>query len=209
MSTPTVSTNLDVSQRGVERPGQGKTSGEVSASPPRGDRDERREPSQQAFEPVPSDRTDDADLLVDVPRLAVEDLSLELEASLLLNRVKLDAKGLEAGLYLKANFEHLQALAQGVPSMKAASTPRGADAVTQRRELADAARDEDGHQGNSALARARHVAMEGVKATGLTVAGVAGGALLESQLKPSRKLGLPRRRGFGQMVRDRIASRLP
>jgi hypothetical protein len=209
MSTPTVSTNLDVPQRGVDRPAQGKTSEEVSVSPPRSQRDEPREPSQQAFEPVPSDRTEDADLLIDVPRLAVEDLSLELEASLLLNRVKLDAKGLELGLYLKANFEHLQALAQGGAGKKAASGPRAADTVTKRRELAGAAQAENGHQGNSALGRARHVAMEGVKATGLTVAGVAGGALLESRLKPSRKLHLPRRRGFGQIVRDRIASRLP
>jgi hypothetical protein len=51
--------------------------------------------------------------------------------------------------------------------------------------------------------------MEGVKATGLTAAGVAGGALLESRLKPSSKLRTPRRRGFGQIVRDRIASLLP
>jgi hypothetical protein len=209
MSTPTVSTNLDVPQRGAERPAQGRTTGEVSASPPRGERHEPREPSGAAFEPVPSDRTEDADLLIDVPRLAVEDLSLELEASLLLNRVKLDAKGLEAGLYLKANFEHLQALASNGPGKKATRAPQGAvsaTTATHRRELAGAASDRDGHR---AVERVRHAAMEGVKATGLTAAGVAGGALLESRLKPSSKLRTPRRRGFGQIVRDRIASLLP
>ena len=42
-----------------------------------------------------TDRTVDADFLVDVPQLSVEELTLELEASVGLSRVKLDAKGLQ------------------------------------------------------------------------------------------------------------------
>jgi hypothetical protein len=61
---------------------------------------------------APTDRTVEADLLVDVPQLAVEELTLELEASVMLNRLKLEAKGLQAGLYLKADFENLRALTQ-------------------------------------------------------------------------------------------------
>jgi hypothetical protein len=85
----------------------------------------------------------DADLLIDVPQLSVEDLALELEASLVLNRVKLDAKGLDASLFLKANFDSLRALApQG--SETQGQRPRGTDVMRVRtglRELLGATRD--------------------------------------------------------------------
>jgi len=178
MSTPTVTTKPDVPERRPERPPQ---------ETPTHRADERREPPPFTFGAAPTDRTVDADLLIDVPRLVVEELSLELEASLLLNRVRLDAKGLEAGLYLKGNFEHLQALV------------RQQAAEGQQRSEDDGS--EDG--------RGRRAALQGAAATGLTAAAAAGGAVLKSRLKPSRKLRLPRRRSFPEVVRDEIANRLP
>jgi hypothetical protein len=77
-----------------------------SPLPPRG-----REPVGGAV--AVSDRAADADLLLDVPQLAVEELSVELEASPLLNRIKLEAKGLDVGLFLKADFGGLADLAHG------------------------------------------------------------------------------------------------
>jgi hypothetical protein len=158
---------------------------------------------------APTDRTVDADLLVDVPQLSVEELTLELEASVGVNRLKLDAKGLHAGLYLKGDFENLQALAQkrsgshgsvrsglrellgGTRDVIEHVTPSddGEQETEDRRrgehdrgEGADGAVSEDGRH------RVRHVVGQGAKAAGLTAAGVAGGALLEARVKPSSKL---------------------
>jgi hypothetical protein len=148
MSTPSVPTKPDVpaAAPGTERRADdGPTGRERASSPPaearraapRGD----QETVPRVLDPAPSDRTVDADLLIDIPKLSVEELSLELDASLLLNHVKLDAKGLEAGLYLKANFDHLVAL---TPQGTGAPRQRGADVMRGRtglRELLGATRD--------------------------------------------------------------------
>jgi hypothetical protein len=60
-----------------------------------------------------------------------------------------------------------------------------------------------------ARGRAGHAARQGLKAAGLTAAGLAGGVLLESQAQLSRKLPLPRRRNRVQAVLDAIGKRLP
>jgi hypothetical protein len=156
-----------------------------------------------------TDRTVDADFLVDVPQLSVEELTLELEASVGLSRVKLDAKGLQAGLYLKADFENLQALAQkragshgpvrsGLRELLS-GTRDVIEHVTPSDHAEDQAQDHRSHDhdhdqsGNRAGAqetrqRVRHAVGQGAKAAGLTAAGLAGGALLEARVKPSSKL---------------------
>jgi hypothetical protein len=188
-----------------------------------------------------------------------------------LNRVKLDAKGLDAGLFLKANFDSLRAFAQRgsegteAEEGRASESPRGSDVMRVRtglRELLGATRDayrdlsdrdvqrqlrdvhasareahdrvttsdepalepngadEDGRETgrdrngdaerpHAVRERLRHAAGQGVKAAGLTAAGLAGGALLESRSKRSRKLPIPRRRNRAQVVRDEITRRLP
>jgi hypothetical protein len=60
----------------------------------------------QVLPPSGADRAEDADLLLDIPQLSVEELALEVESSLVLKRVKLDAKGLQVGVFLKADLEH-------------------------------------------------------------------------------------------------------
>ena len=68
--------------------------------------------------------------------------------------------------------------------------------------------------------RIRHAVAQGAKAAGLTAAGLAGGALLESRIKRSSKLAgklpklprnlpLPRRRSRAQIIRDEVLKRLP
>jgi hypothetical protein len=223
----------------------------------RGDDDSQSPPLAQG--PGPSDRAVDADLLIDIPQLTVDELALELEASLVLNHVKLDAKGLDLGLFLKAKLDSLRPLAERDVE-RAARAPASPRARSGLRELLGATRDayrdlsdrdvqrqlrdvhasaseahervttadeqaiesgggdEDGrerehdHNGDGAHAlrqRLRHVAGQGVKAAGLTAAGLAGGALLESRSKPSRKLPIPRRRNRVQAVRDEVARLLP
>jgi hypothetical protein len=227
-----------------------------------------------------SDRATDADLLLDVPQLAVDELSLELEATPLLNRVKLDAKGLEVGLFLKADFGGLADLVGGGRSTDIDALPRrprrrdGArirsglrellgstrdayrelsdrDVQQQLREVHESAREAYTHlaeggeepdtdhepaddergpedigeasqdRGGESRAQATgqrvlQVAKQGGKAAGLTAAGLAGGALLESRRKPhgklavpSPKLPLPRRRNRAQAIAHDIRRRLP
>lgn len=192
-------------------------------------------PAPPAFV-APADRTVEADLLVDVPQLRVDELSLELEASALLNRVKLEAKGLEAGLYLKADFENLRALQEkrtadtshhsvrtGLRELLAGRDARTSSLEADEHVVASSggAREHHEHEsehsadgdGQDTLQRARHAAVQGAKAAGLTAAGLAGGALLESRGKPSRKLPrslpIPRRRTRAQVIRDEIVKRLP
>jgi hypothetical protein len=220
-----------------------------------------------------SDRAADADLLVDVPHLTVEELSLEVEASPLLNRVKLDAKGLELGLFLKADLGGLTSpVAGGRRGADIDARPgraRARDATRVRnglRELLGSTRDatrelsdqdvqqqlrgvhesareayahlagageepasghddssgddrrdsgvgpDDGSEASRPRAagqRALQFAKQGGKAAGLTAAGLAGGALLESRRKPDRRLPIPRRRNRAQAIAHDIRRRLP
>ena len=182
-------------------------------------------PLKQAQEPAPSERAVEADLLVDIPQLSVDELTLELEASMLLNTVRLEAKGLELGLYLRADFDRLAELA----GSGSGSRPRRS--ARQHRDvraglaglLGDGGHGGDGSDGDAdhsgsqsrngqshpARERARHAVSQGVKAAGLTAAGLAGGALLESRTKPSLKLQLPRRHKGVRALRDAITDRLP
>ena len=277
MSTPSAPTRSDTSsadspaeRRSSETPARRDDAvarDQLPEEPSAGRDDECSESSPAG----PSDRAVDADLLIDIPQLTVEELALELDATLMLNHVKLDAKGLDLGLFLKANFDSLRALTQqgfertgregGAP---AESTP-GADVkgvrtglrellgatrdayrdlsdqdvqrqlrdvhesareahdrVTTADEPADksrgddddgreSGRDRNGHAGRPRAVgdRLRHAAGQGAKAAGLTAAGLAGGALLESRSKPSRKLPIPRRRNRVQAVRDEISRLLP
>ncbi len=54
---------------------------------------------------------EEADVLVDIPRLRVQDLAVELEASRLLNRLRVDVKDLELGLLLKADLDQVAEIA--------------------------------------------------------------------------------------------------
>ena len=220
---------------------------------PAGRGDAQPQPDAEPLAAPLSDRAVDADLLIDVPQLTVEELALELDASLLLNHVKLDAKGLEAKLYMKANADRIVALTRKGSQRNETESEnrrRGSDALRVRtglrellgatreayRDLSDSdvqeqlrdvhasareayehvtssdepAREEDdgGHGGSARTAR--HAVTQGVKAAGLTAAGLAGGALLESRTgMSSRTLPIPRRRSRMQAVRDKIGKRLP
>ena len=57
--------------------------------------------------------------------------------------------------------------------------------------------------------RVRHVVMQSLKAAGLTAAGVAAGAVLESRTQLSRKLSISRRPNRRQAIREAITKRLP
>jgi hypothetical protein len=282
MSTPPVPTKPDASSddspaerrvneapaRRNDAPAQNAVTGRRAAGPSEDGGDERPESASVGYGPTPSDRAVDADLLIDIPQLTVEELALELEASLMLNRVKLDAKGLDLGLFLKADFDGLRALVardSEAERAKASQSPRGSDVMGVRsglrellgatrdayRELSDrdvqrqlrdvhesareahdrvttaeepalgssgedeegreSERDRDGDAGRSHAVRERlrHAAGQGAKAAGLTAAGLAGGALLESRTKASHRLPIPRRRNRAQVVWEEISRRLP
>ena len=240
MSTTPLSTKPDDQRRTEQEPPRRE-------EPPARESASASEPLEQAAAVHPSDRAVDADLLLDIPQLAVEQLTLELDAALVLNSVRLDAKGLETGVYLKADLDLLRMLVQKNmegPQRQPAAGARGSstrhrEATGVLRELLDFSRsayrdlserrapqqlgqgdapqsegtDAGGHEkpddGEATLDRARHVAKEGVKAAGMTAAGLAGGALLESRLKPTRKLPLPRRRNRAQAIGHEIVKRLP
>jgi hypothetical protein len=257
----------DAPARRDDAPAQGSGAGPFRQGPSGARDDDRSEPERERYGPVPPDRAAEADLLIDIPQITVEELALELDASHMLNRVKLDAKGLDAGLFVKANLDSLLALGlRGSDRTdRASGSLRGTDVMRRRgglRELLGAAReayrdlsdrdvqrqprdvhesareaqehvvswdevapaslgaDEDARErdrhrnGDDARMHAvrerlRHVAGQGVKAAGLTAAGLAGGALLESRSKASRKLLLPRRRNRAQVVLRQISRRLP
>jgi hypothetical protein len=253
MSTPSVPTKPEVSAAPRERASSPHP--EARREGPRGEQGgEGHQRAPQVLGSAPSDRAVNADLLIDIPKLSVEELTLELDASLLLDRVKLDAKGLEVGLYLKANLDNVVALRQQGPGPSLGSVSdrqRGSDIMRARtglRELLGATRDayrdlsdsdvqrqlqgvhasareayarvttedegEHQHGGNGGRSRpvrerARHAVTQGAKAAGLTAAGLAGGALLESHSKPSRKLSISGRRKRARAIRDAIAERLP
>jgi hypothetical protein len=268
MSTPSVPTKPEVSAAARERAPSPQP--EARREAPRGEQGgEGHQRVPQVNGAAPSDRAVDADLLIDIPKLSVEELTLELDASLLLDRVKLDAKGLEAGLYVKANLDNVVALTQQGPGTSlgsASDRQRGSEIMRARtglrellgatrdayrdlsdrdvqRELqgvhasareayarittqdeparerqpdADAVQDEgerehegDGGRSRPVRERARHAVTQGAKAAGLTAAGLAGGALLESHNKPSRRLSISGRRNRARAIRDAIAKRLP
>ncbi len=177
-------------------------------------------------------RDADADLVVDIPQLSVDELALELESSLVLKRVKLDAKGLQVGVYLNADLDLVRLLVEqrsGRSEGGGSRWQRGPDVDRVRtglRELLSGAREteprpaeaeqahergeQEGHDGNGARPHAaRHAAAQGAMAAGLTAAGLAGGALLEARAKPSRKLHIPRRRSRAQVIRVELVKRLP
>lgn len=246
MPTPPVTTKSEPERPATGVPAQpegapakGGIAGSLPAAPPNEQDDQRQQPSAEPVEALSSDRAVPADLLVDVPQLTVEELTLELEASLLLNRVKLDAKGLEAGLYVRADFERLQALTGKDSDVH--DSQRGSDGVSVRRGLrgllgatrgayrvlsarealervttsddsdtsvegpaGERHHDGDGGPARATRGRALHAAKQGAKAAGLTAAGVAGGAVLEAQLKPSQKLPIPRRRNRARAMLDAV-----
>jgi hypothetical protein len=238
MSTPSVPTKPDVS---ADEPGTERRDYDGPAR-----RERAPSPQPEVRRAAPSDRTVDADLLIDIPQLSVEELTVELDASPLLNHVKLDAKGLEAGLYLKANLDNVVALTQqdsgtppartGLRELLGATRDAYRDLsdrdvqkqlqgvhTSAREAYARIATDDQGegeaegdrhHDGNGSQPlpvrqRARHAVTQGAKAAGLTAAGLAGGALLESHSKPSRKLPFSGRSKRARVIRDAIAKRLP
>ena len=211
----------DASTRLDDAPAGGPVAGPLRQEPSGLRDDDPFEPEREGYGPGPSDRA--ADLLIDIPQGTVEELAIELDASHTLNRVKLDAKGLDAGVLLTANLDALLALEQrgSDRSDTASGSPRGSDVVrvpSGLRELLGATRvayrhrfdrNGDDRRTHAARERLRHVAGQGAKAAGLTAAGLAGGALLESRSKVSRKLPLPRRRNRAQVMLREISRRLP
>jgi hypothetical protein len=184
-----------------------------------------------------ADRAQDADVLLDVSRLTVDELTLEVQASVALDHVKLDAKGLDASLFLKGSLDNLVALrgeaparsrAMGAarraarwaaPELPVAGRARrndAADASTPEDETAAPAHpssDEDDGIGavlDGVRRRAATVAKEGGKAASLAVVGTAGGALLESKLGPRHRRGarLPKVLGGRGARRPRVPSLL-
>jgi hypothetical protein len=188
------------------------------AAPSERQGDEGHQMARQALGSAPSDRAVDADLLIDIPKLSVEELSLELDASLLLNRVKLDAKGLEAGLYAKANFDNVTGLTHQGPGTPLGTDPsrdvsvqrqlQGGHASAREAYARFTTQDEPARE-RPVRERARQALTRGAKAAGLTAAGLAAGVLLESHSKPSRKLSILGRRNRARAVRDATAKRLP
>jgi hypothetical protein len=157
----------------------------------------------------------DGDVVVDIPHLTVDELTVELAPTAVVEQIKVTAKGLDLGLFLKVDLEQLV-------SRETGGHERPEDTDERRRLEGGPSGDEhqedegdEGHEGQSRVRSAGHraveIAKEGGKAASLTAAGVAGGALLESTLQPSRKLpGLLRRRRSGPAgVIDRVREHLP
>jgi hypothetical protein len=151
----------------------------------------------------------DGDVVVDIPHLTVDELTVELAPTAVVEQIKVTAKGLDLGLFLKADLEQLI-------SPQTGGHERPQDTDDRPRLQAGASGDEhQDDEGESRVRSAGHravkIAKEGGKAASLTAAGVAGGALLESTLQPSRKLpGLLRRRRSGPAgVIDRVREHLP
>jgi hypothetical protein len=184
--------------------------------------------------PAP-ERTEEADLLLDVTQLTVDEITLEVQASVGLDHVKLDAKGLDASLFLKASLDNLVALrthpasgrrsepvaraglrrmARALPSAERVRDDQPAD--TDRPDSASdderpATRDDDDGIGavlEDVRRRAATVAKQGGKAASVAVAGAAGGALLESKFGPRRRRGprLPRMLSRRSGVQDLLSS---
>jgi hypothetical protein len=211
MSTPSVPTTKP--DRPAADPRPERRPSETATTPP------------QVLPASPADRAADADLLVDIPQLVVDELTLELESSLVLNRLKLDAKGLQLGVFVKADLEHVQEMVQqrsgrqdrprtGLRELLSGTReqeprPAAAEQPAQEPEPGDEHQGEQhDHDGNGSHP-ARQAAVQGAVAAGLTAAGLAGGALLEARVKPSRKLHIPRRRTRAQAFRDELVKRLP
>ena len=62
-------------------------------------------PTTKVLPPSRADREADADLLVDIPQLSADELALEVESTPELSRVKVDAKGLQSGVFVRADLE--------------------------------------------------------------------------------------------------------
>jgi hypothetical protein len=233
-------------------------------------------PPQPAM-PAPSHPGTDGDVVIDVPQLAVEELSLELHAPIL-DQVKIEAKGLNVGLFAKVDLDNVVKMvgkrpAPGLPDIEARETTGGEDQPAAEQERAAAAEkrtagvrqelqqlvesakeayeevsdrdmeqqvrqfydtarhayarvsgqpEGDGEAGDGARPegarhagrrRALEITKQGGKAAGLTAAGVAGGAALESvRHSGGIKLHMPVQRRSSSApkavidkVRDRIA----
>ena len=198
----------DAPARRDHAPARGPVAGPLRQEPLAGSDDDRYEPDREGYGPGPSDRA--ADLLIDIPQGTVEELAIELDASQTLNRVKLDVKGLDAGILLTANLDSLLALGQ-----------RGSGVIRVRgglRELLGATREAyrhrfdrngDGRRTHAVPEGLRHTAGKGVTAVGLTAAVLAAGALLQSRSRASHKVPLPRRRNRAQIALHQISRRLP
>jgi hypothetical protein len=188
-------------------------------SPPDRSRD-REPPTTGAVEPVArvtvavDDR--DADVLLDIPRLQVDELGLDLEATALLRHVRLDVKDLQLGLVLRADLEHLAELAAArgdEPShgrraggrLASAAYDRlfGSERERERAQLGSGPQEEAAEQSGEPSGRQEQddaerptesrfgrAAKEGGKAAAVAAAGLAGGALVESRLHPLRKHGV-------------------
>jgi hypothetical protein len=247
-----------------------------------------RQPEARAPQPPPpasSRPGGDGDIVLDIPQLAVDEMNLELHAPIL-EQVKLEAKGLQVGLYAKVDLDNVVAIAgkrpaRRLPDIDATETSGGEqgpgadeqqraaaeqkrvagvrqeleqlvesakeayeevsdrDLEQQVREFYDTARDayarvtgraDGGGQGGdgaraegagdtggersaeSAGRRALEITKQGGKAAGLTAAGVAGGAALESVRRSGGlRFHMPVQRRGGSVpkavvdkVRDRI-----
>jgi hypothetical protein len=163
-------------------------------------------------------RSEEADLLLDVTQLTVDEVNLEVQASIGLDHVKLEATGLNASLFLKASLDNLVALRGRTPASRAPGhqapaadggsapgLPASADRTTeadpdgpdaQRHEIPHHAQEGEGNGLHAVLEgvrrRAAVAAKEGGKAASVAVVGAAGGALLESKLGHGRRrLRLP------------------
>jgi hypothetical protein len=202
-------------------PGRAEVRDDTRATPSAGPLPEIRTGTPLAASPpvasgAAADRAQDADLLLDVSRLTVDELTLEVQASVAVDHLKLDAKGLDASLFLKGSLDNLVALRGEAPARSRAmgaarraarwATPElpvagrarrndAADASTPEDETAapaHASADEDDGIGavlDGVRRRAATVAKEGGKAASLAVVGAAGGALLESKLGPRHRRG--------------------
>jgi hypothetical protein len=190
-----------------------------------------------AAEDDPATAGRDADVLLDIPRLEVDELALELEATTLLRHVRLEVKDLQLGLLLRADVERLADLAwarsHDAPAgrrtggrLASATYGRlfGAErerpqlgSGTDGREEESEGTEEQPDQAREAQSgpRLRHIAKEGGKAAAAAAAGLAGGALVEARLQPLRKHGveipspLRRQESAPRAALRRVARALP
>lgn len=181
------------------------------------DRDLAPPPRPQPPERRPGDpvaRGADGDIVVDIPHLKVDELVVDIAATVALDHLKVEAKGLDLGLFVKADVGALSSAASrgrasAPPDIEGRAHDHG-ERSRLRRMLAT----DDGHDGRSAAddgtstgRRALQLAKGGGKAASLTAAGLAGGALLESRLH--RAPALPRAlRGHAPGVAQRAGEAL-
>jgi hypothetical protein len=155
--------------------GDGNEAGDASVhlerpqSPSREELPDASDPETVTARPrwsAPRSLAERSDVVVDASHLNVEELALEVEGDLGIKHLRLDTKGLEAQLFLKADLANVVALVE--------------TAARQTPPIVDSAKHKASRRNGSSPAR------RVVPSAGAALAGLAAGGALAARSKPTR-----------------------